>query len=152
MGGVRGSGTATPTYAGDVGAAEAWEALQRQGAAQLIDVRTDAEWNYVGVPDLSSLNRSTLFCEWQRFPDGDRNANFAAEVEAALKQAGYLRGAPLYFLCRSGARSRSAAIVMTEAGHGPCFNLKDGFEGGLDPDRHRGAAGWKAEGLPWIQF
>ena len=152
MSGVPGSATATPSYAGDVGAAEAWDALKSQNAAQLVDVRTDAEWNYVGVPDLSSLGRSTLFCKWQRFPAGEQNADFAAELEAALKAAGYQRGAPIYFICRSGARSRSAAIVMTQAGYGPCFNLRDGFEGGLDPTRHRGAAGWKAEGLPWIQF
>ena len=152
MSGAHGSATATPPYAGDVGASEAWEALERQRGAQLVDVRTDAEWNYVGVPDISSLGRGTLFCEWQHFPAGDRNPNFAAELAAALAQVGYQRGEPLYFICRSGARSRSAAIVMTEAGYGPCFNIREGFEGDLDAHRRRGTAGWKAEGLPWIQF
>ena len=70
----------------------------------------------------------------------------------ALKRTNYRKGAPLLMICRSGARSRSAAIALTAAGYGPCFNIKDGFEGALDPERHRGsAAGWKAEGLPWIQ-
>jgi len=69
----------------------------------------------------------------------------------ALKKTGYRPGAPLFFLCRSGARSRAAAIALTEAGYGPCFNIKDGFEGALDTKRHRGALGWKAAGLPWLQ-
>src|SRR5262249_42478088 len=109
------------------------------------------EWNFVGVPDLSPLRRQTLFCEWQYFPP-ECNPNFLAEVAAALKETNYRKGAPLAFLCRSGARSRAAAIAMTAAGYGPCFNVKDGFEGTLDAKRHRGlAAGWKAEGLPWLQ-
>ncbi len=132
-------------YAGDLTAKETWELLAREGEGQLVDVRTEAEWNFVGVPDVSPLKRQTLFCEWQHFPP-EPNANFLAEVVTALKDTNYRKGAPLAFLCRSGARSRAAAIAMTAAGYGPCFNVKDGFEGALDAKRHRGfAAGWKAE-------
>jgi rhodanese-related sulfurtransferase len=141
----------TSGYAGDVGPKETWERLKSDPLAQLIDVRTEAEWNFVGVPDLSALDRQTLLCEWQRFPSA-ANPNFAAEVADALKQTDYRKGAALFFLCRSGARSRAAAITMTQLGYGPCFNIADGFEGALDKARHRGsAAGWKALGLPWIQ-
>jgi rhodanese-related sulfurtransferase len=138
-------------YAGDLTPRESWELLSKEGAGQLVDVRTQAEWNFVGVPDLSPLERRVVFCEWQRFPAGS-NPGFVAEVIEALKRTNHRKGAPLLMLCRSGARSRSAAIALTAAGYGPCFNIKDGFEGALDPERHRGgAAGWKAEGLPWIQ-
>jgi rhodanese-related sulfurtransferase len=138
-------------YAGDLSSRESWDQLAQDPAAQLIDVRTMAEWNFVGAPDLSSLGREVLFCEWQRFPAGP-NPGFAQELAAALKQAGYRPGAALLFICRSGARSRSAAIAMTNAGFGPCFNVGDGFEGRLDPEGHRGRTeGWKAAGLPWIQ-
>jgi rhodanese-related sulfurtransferase len=116
-----------------------------------VDVRTEAEWNFVGVPDLRPLSRQVVFCEWQRFPAGS-NPGFVPELIEALKRTDYVQGAPLIFLCRSGARSRAAAIALNAAGYGPCFNVKDGFEGALDSDRHRGsAAGWKAEGLPWVQ-
>lgn len=143
--------SAAAPYAGDIGPKETWEQLSKDPHAQLVDVRTEAEWNFVGVPDLSGLNRQTLLCEWQRFPPAS-NPNFAAEVTDALSQTSYRKGAALFFLCRSGARSRSAAIAMTKLGYGPCFNIADGFEGALDPARHRGsAAGWKAAGLPWIQ-
>ena len=149
---AQGPQTPQASYAGDVTAVEAWNRLRQQPAAQLVDVRTAAEWNFVGVPDVSPLSRATLFCEWQRFPDGARNPDFVSELTAALDRAGYTKGTPLFFLCRSGARSRAAAMLMTEAGYGPCFNVRDGFEGALDAERHRGSnAGWKAEGLPWVQ-
>ncbi len=138
-------------YAGDLPPRETWERLAREPAAQLIDVRTVPEWNFVGVPDLASLKRQAVLCEWQHFPPA-ANSAFVQEAVDALKGTGYRPGAPLFLLCRSGARSRAAAIALTEAGYGPCFNIKDGFEGALDNERHRGgAAGWKAEGLPWIQ-
>jgi len=145
------TGPIPANYAGDLGTSESWELLVREAQAQLVDVRTEAEWNFVGVPDLNALGRNTLLCEWQFFPPAP-NPNFVREVEEALKDTNYKKGAPLVFLCRSGARSRAAAIAMTAAGYGPCFNIKDGFEGTLDATRHRGtAAGWKAEGLPWLQ-
>jgi rhodanese-related sulfurtransferase len=143
--------SAAAGYAGDLGPRETWEGLTNDPHAQLIDVRTEAEWNFVGVPDLGPLNRQALLCEWQRFPPAG-NPNFSGEVAEALNQTNYRKGSALFFLCRSGARSRAAAIAMTQMGYGPCFNVADGFEGSLDQARHRGsAAGWKASGLPWIQ-
>ena len=148
------SGTVSPSalgYAGDLDARETWHKLSRDNAAQLIDVRTIPEWNYVGIPDLAPLKREALLCEWQRFPSAP-NPAFVQNVVDALTRTGHRPGAALYFLCRSGARSRAAAIAMTEAGYGPCFNIADGFEGALDAERHRGTSGgWKAAGLPWIQ-
>ena len=98
----------------------------------LIDVRTQAEWAYVGTPDIQALGKTPLFVEWQSYPSMAVDANFTARLEALLRSAGVERGASLVFLCRSGARSRHAAIAMTSAGWGPCFNVSDGFEGPLD--------------------
>ena len=147
------SKTASPSggYAGDLTPKESWELLAKNLEGQLVDVRSEAEWSFVGVPDLSPLMRGTVFCEWQRFPAAT-NPDFVDEVVEALKRTNYRKGAPLLLLCRSGARSRAAAIALSAAGYAPCFNIKDGFEGALDVERHRGAAaGWKAEGLPWVQ-
>jgi rhodanese-related sulfurtransferase len=128
---------------------EAWELLKADPKAQLIDVRTQAEWNYVGLPDASSLGRRVLTVEWQRFPSG-LNPAFVGETAQALGAID--RDAPLLFLCRSGVRSRAAAIAMTEAGFTRAYNIAGGFEGDLDGERHRGNAnGWKASGLPWKQ-
>jgi rhodanese-related sulfurtransferase len=139
-------------YAGDVSAAEAWEMLSSQATAQLIDVRTVAEWNFVGVPDLSPLGRKTHCIEWQEFPTGAPNPDFVEEAKAALSSAGGDPTAPVLLLCRSGARSRAAAIALTRAGYSKAFNIAEGFEGNLDAERHRGqTGGWKASGLPWRQ-
>jgi len=135
-------------YAGDISAAEAWERLKSNPKAQLVDVRTVAEWNFVGLPDLSTLGRQALCIEWQSFPTGARNTGFVIEAGQALND----RGAPVLLLCRSGARSRAAAIALTEAGFGQAFNIAGGFEGDIDQDGHRGnREGWKAANLPWRQ-
>ncbi|WP_370676201.1 rhodanese-like domain-containing protein [Pleomorphomonas sp. PLEO] len=147
-----GSFNEDPGYAGDVGVRETWEALAADPSAVLIDVRTVAEWNFVGLPDLGSIGKRVLLVEWQRFPDMAVNPAFADELGEALADLGVGADAPLYFICRSGARSRSAATLATAGGFTRAFNVAGGFEGALGPDRHRGCVdGWKASGLPWIQ-
>lgn len=135
-------------YEGDLTAAEAWKFLEEDPDAVLIDVRTAAEWVYVGFPDLSPLGRSIVCVQWRQWPNMDVNPQFVPNTEAE----GVTRDRPLLLMCRSGARSREAAIALTEAGFGPCYNISDGFEGDLDETRHRGREnGWKVVGLPWIQ-
>ncbi len=134
-------------YAGDVDPADSYAALQADPDAVLVDVRTSAEWSYVGLPDLSQIGKRVIPLEWQRFPDGALNGSFVEQ----LREAGVGEGAPIYFLCRSGVRSAAAAAVATAAGLGPAYNVSDGFEGPLDQDGHRAVAGWKAVGLPWRQ-
>lgn len=139
----------SPGYAGDVSVTEAWDVLLREPIAQLVDVRTAAEWSFVGLPDLSGIGRRVHCIEWQSFPGGGPNTHFTAEVAGAL---GADKDTPLLFLCRSGARSRAAAIAMTSMGYTKAFNIAGGFEGDLDGARHRGQSnGWKASGLPWVQ-
>jgi rhodanese-related sulfurtransferase len=144
------SGSTPSNYAGDISVSDAWDLLQAEPAAQLVDVRTQAEWNYVGLPDVSSLGRKVHMVEWQHFPAGTPNPAFVGETAQTLGAIG--RDTPLLFLCRSGVRSRAAAIAMTAAGFTRAYNIAGGFEGDLDGQRHRGATnGWKAAGLPWKQ-
>ena len=135
------------TYAGDVQPEEAYAALAADEDAVLVDVRTAAEWSYVGMPDLSGLGKRVIAVEWQRFPDGALNGDFVEQ----LQDAGLADGAPIYFLCRSGVRSVAAAEAATAAGLGPAYNVLDGFEGPHDERGHRTVAGWKVAGLPWRQ-
>ena len=137
---------------GEVGPAEAWEMLKGDPSAQLVDVRTTAEWTFVGVPDLRALGRKVLTVEWSEFPSMTRNAQFESQTAAALKAQGAGAETPVIFICRSGARSLSAAQAMTAKGFKNCFNLAGGFEGDLDGEKHRAARnGWKHDGLPWTQ-
>jgi len=146
------SGTGGDGYEGDIGARAAFAELQRVPDAVLIDVRTRAEWTYVGVPSLAGIGKQTLLIEWDEFPSGRLVEDFAGRLKGELEARGIGSGAPLYFICRSGARSRNAAIAATAAGYARCFNVESGFEGRLGPDRHRMTEGsWKAEGLPWVQ-
>lgn len=139
-------------YAGDVTARECWDLLRGNGSAVLVDCRTRAEWVYVGVPDLSTLQANVVFAEWQVFPAMTLNAEFAAQLRAGGVVADADGGRPVLFICRSGVRSKAAAMAMTQAGLGPCYNVSDGFEGPLDDHKHRGGSeGWKAVSLPWIQ-
>jgi rhodanese-related sulfurtransferase len=135
-------------YAGDVDPKEAWEALRNNEKAVLVDVRTQPEWVFVGVPDLRAAGKQPLLVQWQVFPSMQKNPNFIGD----LRKAGVTEDAPVYFICRSGGRSRAAAIAATEAGFAACYNVAGGFEGNLDSERHRGhKEGWKADGLPWLQ-
>ncbi len=138
----------SPEYAGDISAAEAWQQLTSNARAQLVDVRTLAEWNFVGLPDLSSVGRQVHCIEWQGFPSGAHNAGFVTEASQVLND----KDAPVMLLCRSGARSRAAAIALTQAGFRHAFNVAGGFEGDTDEEGHRGNRnGWKAVNLPWRQ-
>jgi rhodanese-related sulfurtransferase len=142
----------TKDYAGDVSVAEAWKLLEQDASAQLIDVRTTAEWAFVGQPDLAPVGREVLSVEWQSFPQMNINPGFVKTVEAEVRGLGAKEDTPLLFLCRSGGRSRAAAIAMTQAGFTRAYNVAGGFEGDLDEGRHRGKRnGWKADGLPWRQ-
>jgi rhodanese-related sulfurtransferase len=144
------SGSNPSDYAGDISVAEAWELLKSDPAAQIVDVRTTAEWNYVGLPDLSSTGRKLHTVEWQTFPSGQPNPAFVGQAAQAL--GNIAPDTAVMFLCRSGVRSRAAAIAMTRAGFTRAYNIAGGFEGDLDGERHRGAMnGWKAAGLPWKQ-
>jgi rhodanese-related sulfurtransferase len=139
-------------YVEDILSSDAYDLLESDSTSVLIDVRTQAEWTYVGTPDIQALGKTPLFLEWQSYPSVTVDANFTVRLEALLQSSGVERGASLLFLCRSGARSRHAATAMTSAGWAPCFNVSDGFEGPLGDSRQRGGvSGWKAGGLPWTQ-
>lgn len=135
------------SYAGDITPQQAWDLLKDNAEAVLVDVRTSAEWRFVGVPDVSSLGRDVVYVEWNG-TDGGHNDAFVDDLIAAGVTPGER---PVVFLCRSGNRSIGAAEAATEAGIAPSYNVLDGFEGNLDEAKHRGGTGWRAIGLPWTQ-
>lgn len=127
---------------------QVWEALQKDPQAQLVDVRTDAEWTYVGLTDLAAAGKQPVLIPWQIFPKMEVNGGFVEQ----LKQAGFTPEHHIYFMCRSGVRSLAAAQAAQAAGFAHSYNVADGFEGNPDSEGHRGRiGGWKAEELPWRQ-
>jgi rhodanese-related sulfurtransferase len=123
----------------DIPARECWAALQAQPAAALCDVRTEQEWRTVGVPDLAPIGKRTVFASWALAPAMQPNARFVEELAAA----GLRHDDPVYFICRSGARSAAAAQAAQAAGYRHVFNVAEGFEG-----RPGAYPGWAAQGLP----
>jgi rhodanese-related sulfurtransferase len=134
-------------FVGDVTPQQAWDDIAGNSDAALVDVRTHAEWSFVGLPDLSELGREVVTVEWQTFPGMTHNSEFLAQ----LARQDVSPDRPVYLLCRSGVRSRHAAQHLAQHGY-TTFNISDGFEGPLDSDGRRGTvAGWKADGLAWKQ-
>ncbi len=128
-------------YAGSLDPAEAWALLQHDATARLVDVRSRAEWEFVGrVPGAVEI-------EWKGWPGMIPNAAFLDTLAGTVDRA-----APLLFLCRSGGRSHDAALAATAAGFTNCYNVLQGFEGDRDAAAHRNTVGgWRAAGLPWTQ-
>jgi len=126
-------------YAGDVTPeqAAAWVA---QGEAVLVDVRSDAEREWVGfVPGAVGV-------AWKQWPGMAPNPGFDAGVQQAVPE-----GKKVVLLCRSGVRSISAAKRATELGL-EAYNILEGFEGDKNEEEHRGEkGGWRLRGLPWKQ-
>ena len=133
---------------------DAWAILQTEKDARLIDVRTQAEWAYVGCPDLSELGHTLICIEWASFPNMSINPHFAGTVQEQLGQG---KPGTIMFLCRSGVRSLYAAEAVTAsyAKMGVavnCFSVAEGFEGDKDAAGQRGKRnGWKFRGLAWGQ-
>lgn len=147
-------GTDSGPRVGEVNPRDAWELLQASELSVLVDVRTHAEWSFVGVPDIGETGRSLILCEWSSFPSMSVNPDFA---ETVLKEVGDPLPETFLFLCRSGARSLKAAYAVADAlaARGlaaACLNVAEGFEGDLDAEGHRAVRnGWKARGLAWRQ-
>jgi len=127
---------------------KAWHILQTQSKSVLVDVRTQAEWALVGLPDLASIGRPLVKIEWQIAPQMQLNPNFITTLEQTVTD----KSVSVLFLCRSGARSAAAAQAAKMAGYKQAFNIENGFEGARNADGQRGQLnGWKVAQLPWRQ-
>jgi rhodanese-related sulfurtransferase len=129
-------------YSGALTPAEAFEVWRNAPGARLVDVRTRAEWDYVGrIPGAIEI-------EILSYPGNRPNPEFVSQLQAQVAD----KSAPLLFICRSGGRSHNAAMLAQQAGYGAAYNVLEGFEGDRDPQGHRNTVGgWRAAGLPWTQ-
>lgn len=131
-------------YAGAFTPAEAFELLQLNPDARLVDVRTRAELDWVGRPVVG--DGQYIHIEWTRYPGGIPNPEFVEQLRAAISP-----DKPVIFLCRSAARSKLAAVAAEKAGFTKAYDLLEGFEGAKDGHGHRKTGdGWCFRGLPWL--
>lgn len=131
----------------DVVPESVWTALKDNQNTALVDCRTTQEWAVIGIPDLGKIGKVTHLVEWKMAPDMRLNAEFADEVEKAF---GGAYPEQLFFICRSGARSKEAAtyiqdILSSKSIACECVNVAEGFEGTRDAP---GTSGWRDKNLP----
>ncbi len=127
-----------------ISALDAFRLLERDPHTVLLDVRTPAEWDFVGVP----LVDHYLQVEWRIYPEMAINPDFLQEVKAA----GIAPEQPLVVMCKMGGRSREAASFLVRNGFLQVYDMTDGFEGAPNDYGHRRCVnGWVAAGLPWLQ-
>ncbi len=129
------------SYEGALLPVEAYEIMQSAPGSKLVDVRSRAELDWVGrIPGAVEI-------EWMTYPGMKQNPGFMAALEQQVDKE-----ALVMFICRSGARSHSAAMAATLAGYRDSYNVLQGFEGDKNPQGHRNSLeGWRAAGLPWMQ-
>jgi len=132
----------------NISSQECFKKLSIEVHSHLIDVRTKPEWIYIGVPDLSLINKKVIFISWQVYPEMEINKFFENQIiESNIK-----KDDNLYFICRSGQRSHDAAKFLDSRSFANCFNVIDGFEGNLNHERQRASIdGWQFNKLPWKQ-
>lgn len=128
-------------YEGALTPAEAYEVWRTAPGARLVDVRTRAEWDWVGrVPDAVEI-------EWLIWPGSRPNADFVGQLRQQVDPESLV-----LFMCRSGGRSDAAARAAKNAGYTNCYNVLEGFEGDKDVNGQRNRiGGWRHAGLPWYQ-
>ena len=126
-------------YAGALLPREAYEVWQLAPGAKLVDVRTRAEWDWVGrIPGAEEI-------EWMSYPSNQPNGHFLAQLKQQVDPE-----ALVMFVCRSGARSHNAASLASNSGYNESYNVLEGFEGDKDGSGHRNTVGgWRHAGLPW---
>ncbi|MEH6435124.1 rhodanese-like domain-containing protein [Massilia sp. DD77] len=131
-------------YAGAVTPEEAYALLQADPKVKLVDVRTNAERDWVGRVAIPDAQHAAV--QWATYPGGVPNPDFGAQLEKVAR-----KDEVLLFLCRSGVRSRHSARVATEHGFAQSYDILEGFEGDKDAEGHRKTlGGWCRKGLPWV--
>lgn len=140
----RGQEQALP-YAGAVTPEEAYDLLQKNPQVILVDVRTNAERDWVGRVSIAEAQHKAV--QWSTYPGGVPNPAFLNELAQALPS----KDSIVLFLCRSGVRSRHAAKLASENGYSQCYDILQGFEGDKDHHGHRKTVGgWCSAALPWV--
>lgn len=133
-------------YSGDINSKDAFEILANVENSLLVDVRTDDEWKFIGETDLSSIDKESIKISWIFIPEMNLNKNFIQDLAEQVDD----KNSRLLFLCKSGGRSKEAAIAAFASGYKYCYNIEDGFEGNKNLSvLSKSSNGWKENSLPW---
>jgi len=131
-------------------AQQAWQLLQEDPRAVLVDIRSTMEYLFVGHP------KGSVHVPWIDEPEWTVNPDFVTDIRKLLLGGAICTVddgcAPVILICRSGKRTLEAGKALSEAGFNKVMHVNEGFEGDLDEDHHRSTAnGWRFQNLPWEQ-
>ena len=131
-------------------AQQAWQLLQEDPRAVLVDIRSTMEYLFVGHP------KGSVHVPWIDEPEWTVNPDFVTDIRKLLLGGAICTiddgCAPVILICRSGKRTLEAGKALSEAGFNKVMHVNEGFEGDLDEDHHRSTGnGWRFRGLPWEQ-
>ncbi len=130
---------------GHLSSPEAWQLLEENSEAKIIDIRSSMEYLFIGHPT------NSIHIAWMEDPDWEINPNFYKEINQ-IQKASTNNNCPIILICRSGNRSEKAGLELIEEGMTNIYHITDGFEGDRDENNQRGTInGWRYHGLPWEQ-
>ena len=137
----------------DVTPTQAYDMATTDPDVYILDVRTPAEWKWVGHPgmngagDGADLSGKVLNVSFKIEKKGSMiiNPSFLSDVNEIFEDAPYIE---LITMCLSGGRSVAAATLLEGEGYN-VLNMLTGFEGGKDTQGYRTVSGWKVDGLPY---
>lgn len=129
---------------------QAWQMLQEDPRALLVDIRSTMEYLFVGHPS------GAIHVPWIDEPEWTINPHFDVEIRKLLLGGAVCSAespcAPIILICRSGKRSLEAGKVLMASGMQNVYHIDEGFEGDLDEHHHRSTrGGWRFRDLPWEQ-
>jgi len=133
-----------------ISAQQAWDMLQHNAKAILVDIRSSMEYLFVGHPV------GAVHVAWIDEPEWIVNPDFVTEIRKLMLGGVVCEPgeacAPIILICRSGKRSREAALALINAGLENVYHIDEGFEGELNEHHQRSTqGGWRYRGLPWEQ-
>ena len=128
----------------------AWQLIQDEPRAVLVDIRSSMEFLFVGHP------KGAVHVPWIDEPDWVVNPDFVTDIRKLLLGGAVCTiddgCAPVILICRSGKRSLEAGKTLLNNDFTRVFHVDEGFEGDLDDQHHRSSFnGWRFRGLPWEQ-
>jgi rhodanese-related sulfurtransferase len=135
---------------GSLNPQQAWQMLQDDPQAVLVDIRSTMEYLFVGHPV------GAVHVAWIDEPEWTVNPKFVKEIRKLMLGGAVCTEdqgcAPVILICRSGKRSLEAGKSLLDSGFKQVYHIDEGFEGERDENHHRSTSGgWRFHDLPWEQ-
>lgn len=107
----------------DINSIAAWNIINNNLGAILIDVREDYELENE-TSRINLLKHQVINLPWLSLINDTASDNFIDQLNLKIPH----KEVTLLFICKLGIRSKKAALVASSLGFNNCYNIFDGFE------------------------